>query len=68
MLFDFLGLVEPLENQALPFIKRANGHSKWAYDCFVRFISYQKQRVTKDEIAVTTIPNYYKAAKLFSIC
>ena len=65
MLFDFLGLKEPLENQAIEFVKNANKDSKWAYDSFIRFISYQKQRVTKGEIVESTISNYYKAAKLF---
>jgi integrase len=65
VLFDYLGLVEPLENQALEFVERARGNSKWAYDSFIRFISYQKQRVTKGEIVESTISNYYKAAKLF---
>lgn len=65
MLYDFIGLVEPLENQALEFVKRAKGDSKWAYDSFVQFISYQKQRVAKGDIAASTISNYYKAAKLF---
>jgi integrase len=65
VLFDYIGLVEPLENQAVEFVKRAKVSSNWAYDCFIRFISYQKQRVTKGEIAESTISNYYKAAKLF---
>lgn len=65
MLFDYIGLVQPLENQALEFVKRARADSIWAYDNFIRFISYQKQRVTKGEIAESTISNYYKAAKLF---
>ena len=65
VLFDYIGLVEPLENQAVEFVKRAKVDSNWAYDCFIRFISYQKQRVTKGEIAESTISNYYKAAKLF---
>jgi integrase len=65
MLFDFLGLNEPFESQALEFVEKAKGDSKWAYDCLVRFISYQKQRVTNGEIVASTISNYYKAAKLF---
>lgn len=65
MLFDFLALSEPLEKQALEFVKRARADSRWAYDSFIRFISYQKQRVAEGEIAESTISNYYKAAKLF---
>jgi hypothetical protein len=65
MLFDFLDLVEPMENPAVEFVKRTKMDSKWAHDSFVRFISYQKQRGTKGEIAASTISNYYKAAKLF---
>jgi len=65
MLFDFLGLEEPLENQALDFVRRAKEDSNWAYNSFVQFISYQKRRVTRGEIVASTISNYYKAAKLF---
>lgn len=35
MLFDFLGLNEPFESQALEFVDKAKGDSKWAYDCLV---------------------------------
>jgi hypothetical protein len=31
------------------------------------FIEYQKERVTKGEIAESTITNYYKATKLFCV-
>ena len=65
MLFDYLGLVEPLENQAIEFVKRAKVDSNWAYNSFIRFISYQKQRVAKGDIVASTISNYYKGAKLF---
>jgi hypothetical protein len=65
MLFAYLGLIEPLECQALEFVNRANSNINWAFDSFMRFISYQKQRAAKGEIAESTISNYYKAAKLF---
>ena len=55
MLFDYLGLVEPLENQAIEFVKRAKVDSNWAYNSFIRFISYQKQRVAKGEIGINNI-------------
>ena len=65
MLFDFLGLKESLKNQAIEFVKNAHKDSKWVYDSFSRFISYQKQRVTKGEIVESRISNYNKKAKLF---
>lgn len=65
MLFDFLGLPEPLENQALEFVKKAREDARWGYDSFVRFVLFQKRRVANGEIVESTISNYYKAAKLF---
>ena len=37
----------------------------WAQDWLMKFISFQVDRVNKGEISEATIPNYYKAVKLF---
>jgi integrase len=63
--FDFLHLQEPLEKQASDFLSRANDNPQWAYHSFIRFMSYQKERASRGDIAESTISNYYKAAKLF---
>ena len=33
----------------------------------MKFLEYQKQREARNEILETTIPNYYKSAKLFCV-
>lgn len=65
MLFDFLGLSEPLDNQAHEFLRKGRDNPQWAYKSFIRFIIFQKERAKTGEICESTISNYYKAAKLF---
>lgn len=71
MFFDFeFDKSLPLETQANLFLtqgaNRKNG-THWATQYFIRFLNYQKERVEKGEISESTIPNYYKAAKLFCV-
>lgn len=65
VLFDFLGLPEPLESQDIDFAKKASEEERWAYESFIRFIMFQKQHADNGQIAESTISNYYNAAKLF---
>jgi len=65
VLFDFLGLSEPLDNQAHEFLRKGRDNPQWAYKSFVRFIIFQKERASTGQICESTISNYYKAAKLF---
>ncbi|HJS63544.1 MAG TPA: hypothetical protein VJ767_01650, partial [Nitrososphaeraceae archaeon] len=65
MFFDFLKLKGDINSKAVQFYKKSKSNPKWLQDNFVRFIEYQKDRVTKNEISSTTIGNYYKATKLF---
>jgi hypothetical protein len=65
--FDFLDLegATTIEEQADQFVVKAKQNFKWAHETFIRFISYQLERIKQGEIAESTLPNYYKAAKLF---
>jgi hypothetical protein len=38
---------------------------KWAQNNLFRFLNFQRERVLRKEISDATIPNYYKAVKLF---
>ena len=37
----------------------------WAFNCIVRFLQYQKNRVENKEITGATLRNFIKAIKLF---
>lgn len=74
MFFDFdLDKSLPLEEQANLFLtkastkKNSNRGTQWATQYFIQFIQFQKERVEKKVISESTIPNYYKAAKLFCV-
>jgi len=62
---DFLGLEGSLNEQAKSFWSKAKHHSKWAEEKLMQFINFQKKRVESGEISPSTVPNYYKATKLF---
>jgi len=62
---DYLRREGSLEEQAEQFYSNAIENPQWAEDALMDFISYQKERSKKGEISVSTIPNYYRAAKLF---
>jgi hypothetical protein len=62
---DYLGLEGGLEEQAKQFYSKATENPQWAEDALMDFISYQKERSKKGELSVSTIPNYYRATKLF---
>ena len=64
-----------LDEEAKTFIEKFNNYNengrgsgeKWAAQYFMNFIEYQNDRVRTSEISPSTVPNYYKAAKLFCI-
>ncbi len=68
MFFDF-GIDPQLElkNQCQMFYDKASNSPKWATQYFMRFLEQQKDRAARKEIQYTTIPNYYKSAKLFCV-
>jgi integrase len=51
--------------RARQFAKRARSNPRWLQDSLMKFIVYQKERVSRKEISEGTIGNYYKAIKLF---
>jgi hypothetical protein len=57
--------VSSLEDQAKLFIGKSRQQSYWAQDSLIRFMNIQRERARRGEISESTIPNYYKAAKLF---
>src|SRR5262245_7862115 len=62
---DYLGLQGKLEEQANQFYFKAKENQKWAEEVLMGFITYEKERAKRGEISDCTIPNYYRATKLF---
>jgi len=62
---DFLKLDGSLDEQAKCFWLKARSDPRWTEDKLIHFIITQKERVESGEISASTVPNYYKAAKLF---
>jgi integrase len=65
MFLDFLNLSGDLQNQAKEFLRNAKANPKWVQDNLIQFISHQNERARRGEISVSTIPNCYRATKLF---
>src|SRR5262245_29820160 len=64
---NFLDIPGILEQQAEAFASKATQNLIWAQESLMSFIDYEKERVSKGEIAESTITNYYKATKLFCV-
>jgi integrase len=64
---DYLKLEGTFEDKALSLYKKSIGNHQWLTNKLVEFAQYQKQRAQKGEIAESTIPNYFKAIKLFCV-
>ena len=62
---DYIGLEGTLQEQAKQLWLKARQDTKWAEDRLMQFIRFQKERATAGEISNSTIPNYYRATKLF---
>jgi hypothetical protein len=62
---DFLKLEGSLNEQAKQFYSKAREDLRWAEDILMQFIRYQKERAASGEISESTVPNYYRATKLF---
>jgi hypothetical protein len=66
MLFDYLKLQGPIEEQARQFLDNTMQNGiQWAQDSIMMFLDFHKERVRKKELAAGTLKNYYRAAKLF---
>ncbi len=64
---DFLNLKGTLEDKVLVFHQKSINNPAWLSQKLIQFIQYQKERVQRNEISETTIPNYLKAIKLFCV-
>ena len=65
MFLDYLNLKGTIQEQAKQFLVKARANPQWAQDNLIQFIDYQNKRVSHGEISPSTIPNYYRATKLF---
>jgi hypothetical protein len=65
MFLDFLGLEGTINEQAKQFLENTKRNPQWTEDEFMDFVSFQLQRVSRGEIAESTIKNYYRPTKLF---
>ena len=65
MFLDYLNLKGTIQEQAKQFLSKARTNPQWAQDNLIQFIAYQNKRVSRGEISPSTIPNYYRATKLF---
>ena len=66
MLFDYLKLQGPLEEQARQFLDNTMQKGiQWAQDSIMMFLDFHKERLRKKELAAGTLKNYYRASKLF---
>ncbi len=63
---DFLGFgVNKLEEQFKIFVLKSNVNPSWVEEMLIKYCNHQKKRSEKGEISKSTIPNYFKATKLF---
>jgi len=65
--FEFTELDEgtDIEQKCNVFAEKAINEPKWALNCIVSFLQFQKQRVEFGEITAATLSNFVKAIKLF---
>ena len=65
--FDFLRLDGSFEEKTMSFIRmiKLEKDSDWHTNQLLKFLNYQKERVSRKEIQEATISNYFKAIKLF---
>jgi hypothetical protein len=54
-----------IEEEALQLVNKARQNPRWLQESLFRFMALQCERVRRGEISGSTIPNYYKAVKLF---
>ncbi|MGB9169371.1 MAG: hypothetical protein WCB31_10640 [Nitrososphaeraceae archaeon] len=64
---DFLKLEGTFKDMGLSLYNKATKNPQWLTNKLVEFAQYQKQRVQAGEISESTIPNYFKAIKLFCV-
>jgi hypothetical protein len=62
---DYLKLEGNLQQQVEQFYLNAVSNHAWVEESLMSFIAYEKERSKNGEISDSTIPNYYRATKLF---
>jgi len=63
---DFLKINGDIKEQAITFVKTYKGDKKGKLEKhLLMFAGFQKERVNNKEISPSTVPNYFKAIKLF---
>jgi hypothetical protein len=65
MFMDFVQIEGDLKQQVKTLRKKIKRDPEWFKISIIRFFEYQKERAIKNDIAFSTISNYYKAIKLF---
>lgn len=65
--FEFIGIEgNTIQEKSLNFITTAKSEgSQWVFNCVLRFMSYQVDRVNNREIGGSTVQNYLKSVKLY---
>ena len=56
---------DTIEDRINIFYENAIQNTDWPQNSLINFIMLQKERVLRDDISASTIPNYYKPVKLF---
>jgi hypothetical protein len=64
--FEYIGLTGTIEEQARLFARKGSQDSNWAFNCILKFVKHQLERVNRKEIRPGTLRNYVKSIKLFS--
>jgi hypothetical protein len=62
---DYLRIEGNIEQQAELFYLNAIDNRAWVEESLMAFIAFEKERSKNGEISDSTIPNYYRATKLF---
>jgi len=66
--FDFIGLDDKgqtVGEKARIFANKGKEDLNWAFTNILKFIHFQKERVSRKEISGATVRNYAKSIKLF---
>ena len=63
--FEFINLSGNMQEKCITFVKNANNRPSWVLGSVVKFLQYNKERVTKNEITAATALNSVKVIKLF---
>ncbi len=65
MFMDYVQIEGGLKQQAKILKEKIKNDPEWLKISLIRVFEYQKERARKNDIAFSTVFNYYKAIKLF---